>query len=110
MIISKSPASEPESPEFGMEFDWLDAPFDLRAIPPKEVEESFVDPFSIRLLPDMPNYESESRFFCLGKSTGGRGLFSVFWTDGKTYRVILARDMTPEEISFYERKNAELND
>jgi hypothetical protein len=37
-----------------------------------------------------------------------RGIFAVFWTDGKTYRVILARDMTPEEVTFYERKNSEL--
>jgi len=28
-----------------MDFDWLDAPFDLRALPPKEIEESFEDPF-----------------------------------------------------------------
>jgi len=33
----------------------------------------------------------------------------VFWTDGKNYRVILAREMTPEELSFYERKNSELS-
>ena len=35
-----------------MDFDWLDAPFDLRKISPKEIEESFEDPFSLRLLPD----------------------------------------------------------
>jgi len=38
----------------------------------------------------------------------GRGVFAVFWTDGKRYRVIFAREMTPEEIQFYERKNTEL--
>ena len=31
-----------------MDFDWLDAPFDLRVISPKEIEESFEDPFSLR--------------------------------------------------------------
>mgnify|MGYP000735875889 CR=1 FL=1 len=37
----------------------------------------------------------------------GEGVFSVFWTDGKRYRVLCARPMTPEENGFYERKNAE---
>jgi hypothetical protein len=35
-----------------MDFDWLDVSFDLRKITPKEIEESFEDPFSIRLLPE----------------------------------------------------------
>ena len=34
--------------------------------------------------------------------------FTVFWTDGKRYRAIFSRDMTPEEVSFYDRKNSEL--
>ncbi len=90
-----------------MEFDWLDAPFDLRRVTPREIEESFEDPFSIRLLPDLPHAD-EARYFNLGKSTGDRPLFSVFWTDGKRYRVVLSREMSPEEGSFYERKNSEL--
>ncbi|MBV9127395.1 MAG: BrnT family toxin [Verrucomicrobia bacterium] len=89
-----------------MEFDWLDAPFDLKRLPPREIEESFEDPFSIRLLPDLP-HAVEARYFNLGKTTGDRALFSVFWTDGKRYRVLLSRPMTPEEANFYERKNAE---
>ena len=91
-----------------MDFDWLDVSFDLRRIPPKEIEETFEDPFSLRLLPDLPA-SKDARYFNLGKSTGSRGVFSVFWTDGKRYRVILAREMTPEEEMFYERKNAEFN-
>lgn len=91
-----------------MEFDWLDAPFDLRRVTPREIEESFEDPFSIRLLPDLPN-AAEARYFNLGKSTGDRPLFSVFWTDGKRYRVVLSREMCPEESTFYDRKNSELN-
>ncbi|MEO8206500.1 MAG: BrnT family toxin, partial [Chthoniobacterales bacterium] len=63
-------------------------------------------PFSIRLLPD-EDESRETRFFSLGKSVNGRALFNVFWTDGKLYRVILSRDMTPEELGFYERKNSE---
>ncbi len=90
-----------------MDFDWLDAPFDLRKIAPKEIEESFEDPFSLRLLPESADAAESARYFNLGKSVSDRGIFTVFWTDGKRYRAILARDMTPEELSFYERKNAE---
>jgi uncharacterized DUF497 family protein len=89
-----------------MDFDWLDAAFDLHAITPREIEETFEDPFSLRILPDMPS-GSEARYFSLGKSVNGRCIFSVFWTDGKKYRVILSRDASPEESSFYERVNLE---
>jgi len=90
-----------------MEFDWIDTPFELKALPPKEIEESFEDPFSLRILPDMA-HPTEARYFNLGKTMTGRPLFTVFWTDGKNYRAILSRDMTPEETQFYERKNSEL--
>lgn len=90
-----------------MEFDWLDAPFDLKAISPKEIEESFEDPFSLRLMPEGIEDDAKARFFNLGKTLGDRGVFSLFWTDGKRYRVILARDMTAEEATFYDRKNTE---
>jgi hypothetical protein len=92
-----------------MEFDWLDASFDLRKITPKEIEESFEDPFSIRLMPESGEDASRARYFNLGKSAGDRGIFSVFWTDGKRYRVILSRDMSPEETAFCDRKNSLLS-
>jgi uncharacterized protein len=90
-----------------MDFDWLDAPFDLRKITPKEIEESFEDPFSIRLLPEGIEADEKARFFNLGRTVGEKGVFSVFWTDGKRYRVIFAREMTNEEHAFYDRKNTE---
>ena len=90
-----------------MEFDWIDTPFDLKALPPREIEESFEDPFSLRILPDMAQ-PTEARYFNLGKTMAGRPLFTVFWTDGKNYRAIFSREMTPEEAHFYERKNSEL--
>jgi uncharacterized DUF497 family protein len=90
-----------------MDFDWIDAPFDLKKISPREVEESFEDPFSLRLLPENDGTAGDSRFFCLGKTVGNQAVFSVFWTDGKKYRVIFAREMTPDELSFYERRNTE---
>ncbi len=89
-----------------MEFDWLDTAVDLKATPPKEIEESFEDPFSLRILPDLPG--SEPRYFNLGRGVSGRLLFSVFWTDGKHYRVVACRPMTKEEGSFFERINADL--
>ena len=91
-----------------MDFDWLDAPFDLKKIAPKEIEESFEDPFSLRLLPETETDGDKARYFNLGKSVDERGIFAVFWTDGKRYRVIMAREMSPEELSFYDRKNLEM--
>ena len=53
-----------------MEFDWLDVSFDLSKVTPKEIEESFEDPFAVRLLPD-GNYGSEdARYICLGPLCG----------------------------------------
>lgn len=90
-----------------MEFDWLDAPFDLKRITPREIEESFEDPFSLRLLPESDAEGTQARYFSLGRTVAGLPVFSVFWTDGKRYRVIFAREMTAEEAGFYDRKNAE---
>lgn len=90
-----------------MDFDWLDAPFDLKTVTPREIEESFEDPFCLRLLPDSDKASKENRFFNLGKSISNRPIWSIFWTDGKKYRIIFAREMTPEEVNFYERKNTE---
>jgi len=90
-----------------MDFDWLETPFDLRPLPPREIEESFEDPFSVRLMPEGIEDDAKARFFNLGKTVSERPVFSLFWTDGKKYRVIYARDMTPEEAAFYERKNSE---
>lgn len=70
----------------------------------REIEESFEDPHSLRLIPDSRRFAEESRAFCLGKTLTGRGIFSVFWADGKRVRVISARPLTDEEDYFYERK------
>ena len=91
-----------------MEFDWLDVSFDLSKVSPKEIEESFEDPFAVRLIPDGGYGDDEARYVCLGRSVNGRPLFSVFWTDGKRYRVIVAREMSKEEEGFYERRNAQI--
>jgi len=90
-----------------MDFDWLGVAFDLSPLTPKDIEESFEDPFSLKLLPDDNTEGSNARYYNLGKSLAGRPVFSVFWTDGKKYRVIYARAMTSGEMEFFDRKKAE---
>ena len=93
-----------------MEFDWTENSFAPEEISPKEIEETFEDPFSIRIMPELDAIEGhEARYFILGRAISNRAIFSVFWTDGKRYRVIFSRLMTPEEETFYDRKNSEAN-
>ena len=88
-----------------MEFDWNNPPFNLdSSLRLQEIEESFEDPFAIRLLPDSPRFSVQTRFFNLGVSVGGTAIFSVYRTNGKQVRVIHARPFQPEERSFYQRK------
>lgn len=91
---------------FFMEFEWFSSPEKFGDVSTKEVEESFEDPFSIRLLPEIES-SAEARYFLLGRALSGRGLFTVFWTDGKRYRVIFSRPMAETEENFYDRKNAD---
>jgi uncharacterized DUF497 family protein len=88
-----------------MEFDWTNPPFNLdSSLTLQEIEESFEDPFAIRVLPDSPRFSVQARFFNLGMSAGGVGIFSVYRTNGKQVRVIHARPFEPEERFFYQRK------
>jgi hypothetical protein len=68
-----------------MEFDWNNPPFELDgSLNQREIEESFEDPFAVRLLPDSPRFSVQARFFNLGMSAGGLGVFSVYRTNGKS--------------------------
>jgi uncharacterized DUF497 family protein len=88
-----------------MEFDWNNPPFNLDpSVGLQEIEESFEDPFAVRLLPDSPRFSVQNRFFNLGVSASGSGLFTVYKTNGKQIRVIFARTFQPEEQYFYQRK------
>ena len=58
-----------------MEFDWVNMAFEWEGLVPKDVEESFEDPFSCKLLPDSPRYAGESRYFNLGMAASGYGIF-----------------------------------
>jgi uncharacterized DUF497 family protein len=87
-----------------MELDLIDVAFDLQQIKPRELEEALEDPFAVRFLPDSQNEAAEARFFALGRTVENRYLFLCFRTDGKTIRVICARDMSENEQRFYDRK------
>jgi uncharacterized DUF497 family protein len=88
-----------------MEFDWNNPPFNLdSSLTLREIEESFEDPFAVRVLPDSPRFSVQTRFFNLGNSAGGVGIFTVYRTNGKQIRVIYARPFEPEERFFYQRK------
>lgn len=88
-----------------MEFDWTNPPFNLDgSLTRQDIEESFEDPFAVRLLPDSPRFAVQARYFNLGMSASSVGVFSVYRTNGKQVRVIHARLMEPEERFFYQRK------
>jgi hypothetical protein len=88
-----------------MEFDWNNPPFEWNgSLTPRDVEESFEDPFAVRLMPDSSRFSAQARYFNLGKSASGLGVFSVYRTNGKQVRVIQARLFVPEEQFFYQRK------
>jgi uncharacterized DUF497 family protein len=88
-----------------MEFDWHNMPFELvSSLTIKEIEESFEDPFAVRLLPDSARFSAQARFFNLGRSSSGKGVFSVFKTNGKIIRVICAREFTENEQFFYQSR------
>jgi uncharacterized protein len=88
-----------------MDFDWNNPPFNLSSsLSLKEVEESFEDPFAVRLLPSSSRFSVQARYMNIGLASSGAGVFSIYRTNGKTFRVIHARPLDPEEKFFYQRK------
>ena len=88
-----------------MDHDWNNPPFNLsESISIKDIEESFEDPFAVRLLPDSPRFSAQARYFNLGVAVNGTGIFSVYRTNGKSVRVIHARPFEPEEKFFYQKQ------
>ena len=88
-----------------MEFDWNNPPFNLESsLTLQEIEESFEDPFAIRLLPDSPRFAVQARFFNLGVAADGSGIFTLYRTNGKQARVIFARPFESEDRFFYQRR------
>lgn len=74
----------------------------------REVEESFEDPFAVRLFPDAPHFEKNARFFNLGRSAKGAGIFSIYRANGKQIKVVHARLFVAEETFFYEKQQEKL--
>ncbi len=91
-----------------MQIEWADplanANSDLSL---RDVQESHEDPLGLRLMPDTAKSEVPARAISLGKTLSGRGIFSVYRSDGKFVWIIAARPMTEEEKYFYNRKAAE---
>lgn len=88
-----------------MEFDWSNLPSEWdSSLTQRDIEESFEDPFAVRLLPDSVRFSAQARYFNLGKTANGTGLFSVYRTNGRQIRVIYSRVFEPEEQFFYQRK------
>ncbi|NJK92861.1 MAG: hypothetical protein HC904_14200 [Blastochloris sp.] len=85
-----------------MDFEW--SMFSAQEVRAEEVAESFEDPYSVRLMPDQGAISEMNRFFCLGMTLTSRGIFSVYSSNGKQVKVVAARQMTPEEEFFYNRK------
>lgn len=88
-----------------MDFDW--SLYSTPEIPATEVQESFEDPFCLRILPGSGPLAEHSRFICLGKALSGKSIFSLYSSDGKKMRPIVSRGMTQPESYFYERKAKE---
>ncbi|MBA4148573.1 MAG: hypothetical protein H0X66_10705 [Verrucomicrobia bacterium] len=88
-----------------MDFNWSNPPFNLEStMKLQSIEESFEDPFAVRLLPDSPRFSLQARFFNLGTSLDGTGIFSIYKTNGKQVRVIYSRRFESEEQFLYQRK------
>jgi hypothetical protein len=88
-----------------MEFDWNDPPFECGgSLTQLDIEESFEDPFAVRLLPNTSRFSVQARYVNLGRSASGVGIMSVYRTNGKLIRVIFSRVFDDEETFFYQRK------
>ncbi len=74
----------------------------------QSLEECFEDPFALRLMPDAPRFQKQSRFFCLGRNLSGQHWMIVYAPGGKTQKVVGARPMTERETEFYTRKAKEM--
>lgn len=79
---------------------------DTNRFRPHELEEVLEDPFGLRFLPDHELSASQARYFAIGRTLTGRGLFLCFWTDGKSTRIHAVREMSTAESHFYDRHYA----
>ena len=86
-----------------MEIDVLNVNFDLSKITPQEIEECLEDPYALRVLPDVDHGPKQTRYYLIGKTLSGRALFLSFVTNGKSARIVFARDAGEMEANYYDR-------
>ena len=92
-----------------MDFDWEKWPDRPGcSLKQREIEESFEDPFAVRLLPDSAQFSEKARYFNLGRAANGEGIFSIYRANGRQIQVIHARPFEAEENFFYERQQDKL--
>ena len=92
-----------------MDFDWEKRPLTaLGSLKARDVEESFEDPFAVRLLPDSARFAEKARYFNLGRAANGQGIFSIYRANGRQIQVINARHFEAEERFFYKRQQDKL--
>ena len=90
-------------------FDWdsgnRDKNWQKHAVTAAECEQVFFNLPSL-FQPDPTHSKTEPRYFILGQTNSGRGLFIAFTTRKDKIRVISARDMSRKEMNIYERINS----
>ncbi len=85
-------------------FDWDDANahknWKRHQVTPEEAEDIFFhEPLVVRS--DIRHSGSEKRYYALGRTANGRGVFVAFTIRRKLIRVISARDMNRNEMEIY---------
>ena len=83
--------------EGNAEKNWL-----RHAVSQGECEEVFFNS-PLLVVPDEGHSAAEARFYALGQTDAGRGLFVVLTIRGALVRVISARDMSRREKKEYQR-------
>jgi uncharacterized DUF497 family protein len=86
-------------------FDWDEANthknWERHQVAPEEAEDVFFhQPFVVRS--DVRHSKTEKRYYALGQTATGRGLFVVFTIRRKRIRVISVRDMNRNETKVYQ--------
>ncbi len=97
-------------------FDWNEGNavknWERHRVTPEEAEDVFFhDPLVLRS--DPSHSKREKRYWALGKTGQGRGIFAAFTIRGNKIRIISARDMSrheKEEYEQYEKSDSEIQE
>jgi uncharacterized protein len=88
-------------------FDWDEGNTEKNwvrhGVSPSECEQVFFN-LSMIVFDDARHSQSESRYYALGQTNAGRGLFVVFTIRRSLIRVISARDMNKKERKAYQNE------